>query len=195
MFFVHERRAVNRGQASLVFVRIVKGAHIEITNRSEKSIFDVRTVVGPMSMMTALTIGEVNKTPAMGVGSSNLYRYPSHEYYLLMRNLMKEKARRFSAMSPAPGDVEIPAGEKREIFVPELMFNLEEAYIVFLDAYGRRWAVNSRTRKIIDAGEYRHKSQRFQGRVISRWWIAKNGARFVWDNYMDHRKGKPSLPD
>lgn len=142
VFFIHERRTANRGQASLVFVRKVKGAYVEITNRSDKSIFDVRTVVDPMSMMTALTIGEVNQTPAMGVGGSNTYKYPSHEYYLLMRRLLKEKARRFSANSPNQGDVEIPAGEKHEIFVPELMFNLDEAYVLFLDAYGRSWAVN-----------------------------------------------------
>lgn len=148
-----------------------------------------------MSMMTALSIGEVNKTPAMGVGKSNTYEYPSHEYYLLMRHLLKAKARRFSVTSPVQGDVEIPAGEKRELFVPELMFNLDEGYIVFLDACGRSWAINSRTRKIIDAGEYRPESERFKGRVASLWWIAKNEAHYIWDNYMDHRNGKPGLPD
>lgn len=187
--FAYERRSEIRSQASLVYVSTSQGSHVEVGNRSDKAIFDVEAVVEPMSMLTAVITDEFEATPAFGNGT--VYHYPSHEYYVIVKGMLKARTRKYTSMAALQRNVDIAPTEHGELFVPELVLGAMECYVVFRDARGRDWAINLRTKKLQKARRNYGPFPVSRNRLAARWWIAKNLSKWIWQNRLYHPHGRP----
>lgn len=191
-YYINDRRSDRRGQASLVYVSPTLGSGFEVNNRSEKAIFGVKSVIVPMKMHTAILTGEFEGGKAVSAGI--VHEYPSHDFYLVVRRMLKTRKKQYSVLSPKD-DVEIAPNASKTFNVPELMLGSYDVFIILRDARGQDWAINVRTRRLQRAKRASDPRLALKARLFARWWIFSHGTKFVWDNYMYHPKGRPTVPD
>lgn len=190
--FLVDRHTKRRSQASLVYVSEANTTVITVSNRSDKAIFMVRAVAGPMSMTTGYISGEFDEMKARD-SKGNFAEFPSYEFYVLVRTLLKRRKDEFSKATPPTENIEILPSSSKDLNVPEVLEGAADVHVIFRDASGRDWAINARTKRLEKAKYRKSKRERFCGRLKARWWVAKNRSKFIWRNYLDHRKGRPDL--
>lgn len=190
--FRHDRRAKRRGQAALVTVSKDNATVIKVNNSSEKPIYNVQAVVGPMSMLTGYITGEFDQMKARS-SKGQVVEFPSYEFYVLVHKLLRQRKQRFSQTTPSSEHMSVAPGGFHSVNVPELLEGAADVHVIFRDASGLDWAINARTARVQRAKFTMPKAERFVGRMKARWWIAKNAIKYFWRNYCDHPKGKPDL--
>lgn len=191
VYFVLDRRATRRNQAKLIYVSKVSGMHIRVHNRSDRAIAHVKSVPTVMKLTTAIVIGDIEEGALIGQGE--YHKYPSHEFYVHIRYLLKLRKKKRSTLT-LQKDLEIAPGASEVLAVPEVMQGATEIFITFRDAYGQDWAVNLRTRKLQKAKIRTNRDASIRDHVKARWWVSKHWSKWFWDNYMDHPAGKPPPP-
>lgn len=187
--FWSDRKEKNRAQASLVYVSNNGATVLTVYNRSDKAIFDVRAVLSPMKMVDGVTTNEFQDGRVMS-SSRTVYSYPSHEFFLIVRQILKKRGQEYSS-STTEETIEIEAGKKLPINVPELLNAATECHVIFRDAQGKDWAINVRTRKLEKAHRGELPRTVIRSNIAARWWLTKRYTRWFWDNYLYYPKGRP----
>lgn len=177
VYFIADRWQDRRSQASSVYVAGKdESAWIVIRNSSDKPISNVQAVPKIMGLWTAARMHEFEG--AVMLGSETVAAYPSHEFYLNSKSMIKRMRSRSDQLRVDLSATDIAGGAEAEVMLHGLLSGGVQYFVTFRDARGLDWSLNIATKRLrqIKVRWWTRVWRWAKGSCWSLWWIGRNEA-------------------
>lgn len=183
------RRAEKWAQALLIYFEPGAGGKYEVHNRSDKPIVDVRVIPVRRSLWSAARVG--NYTEAVIFGPPPMFELSSYDLYQSAKKAHSKKAPKPPFQSKMFAE-KIEPDHQGHVDAAWIQINGFKSFIEFRDVHGRDWRYDVEEEKLKPIKRRPTPLKMESNRRQAAWWIVRNQTIYIWRNYMDHRKGKPS---